>query len=270
MFKINCTTKKPVARLFTGAWEPFGTVRRTPDTRTFNQLTDSIDAYAQNIPEVKELAQQLKSLNPKYLGTICDTLELATNRELLNNSININAPLPQYKNRCVREILIPDMLYASKENTEAMDLVNSIINNTDSITSKYALCCMIDGILKNKDLSRQMLATSKVVEDIAKETLSGAANIDYRHQANFMDFIKACVNSTTNPDKIQLMFKNIIPAVNKMENNLEIDLLAFLKSKVDNEDILARLKTLPKYLENIKEGLKDFDLVKYLTKSENL
>lgn len=70
------------------------------------------------------------------------------------------------------------MVKSSKENPEGMDLVNAIINNTDSTTSKYALHVMSGGVLNNKDLARQMNATSKIVPEIAKETLSGGYTMD--------------------------------------------------------------------------------------------
>ena len=44
--------------------------------------------------------------------------------------------------------------------------------------------------------------------------------------------------------------------------------MGYLTSKADVEDIRARLKMLPKVLEGIGDKIKDFDLVKYLTKSE--
>ena len=267
MFKINSVPKEPVRRLFTGGLSQMGAVKRDIDRRTYNILQDNIDYYADKIPEVKQFAKELKTLNPKDLGTICDTLELNSYHALLTE---VEANVDKAYSKTLREKLIPQMVKASKENPEGMDLIHAIINNTDSTTSKYALHVMSGGVLNDKSLAHQMAATTKVVPDIAKETLSGGYTMDLSKQESFMSFIKSMVNKDTKSDKITSLFKDVVPFTEKRPETFEIDVLGYLTSKADVEDVRARLKMLPKVLESIGDKFKDFDLVKYLTKSDKV
>ena len=265
MFKINSVPKEPVRRLFTGGFSQMGAVKRDIDRRTYNILQDNIDYYADKIPEVKQFAKELKTLNPKDLGTICDTLELNSYHALLTE---VEANVDKAYSKTLREKLIPQMVKASKENPEGMDLIHAIINNTDSTTSKYALHVMSGGVLNDKSLAHQFAATTKVVPDIAKETLSGGYTMDLSKQESFMSFIKSMVNKDTKSDKITSLFRDVVPFTEKRPETFEIDVLGYLTSKADVEDVRARLKMLPKVLESIGDKFKDFDLVKYLTKSD--
>ena len=160
------------------------------------------------------------------------------------------------------------MIRASKENPAGMDLVNAVINNTDATTSKYALHVMSGGVLNDKSLANQMFATAKVIPDIAKETLQGGYTMDLSKQESFMSFIKSMVNPDTKSDKITSLFSDVVPFADARPEAFNIDVLGYLTSKADVEDIKARLKILPKVLEGIGGKIKDFDLVKYLTKSD--
>ncbi len=267
MFKVNSVPTEPVRRLFTSGFSQMGAVTRDIDKRTYNVLQGNIDYYAEKIPEVKQFAKELKTLNPKDLGTICDTLELSEYHALLTS---LEANIDRTFSATLKEKLLGQMVKSSKENPEGMDLVNAIINNTDSTTSKYALHVMSGGVLNNKDLARQMNATSKIVPEIAKETLSGGYTMDLSKQERFMDFIKLCVNQESQPDMIKFLFKKLVPFTDKRPENevFNIDVPALIRSKADIEDVVARLKALPKFLEDIGEKFKDFDIVKYLTKAE--
>lgn len=261
---ISKKSKEPVKRLFENGWSQMGAVKRDIDKRTYGQMQDTIDAYAEQIPELKQFVKEIKTLNPKDLGTICDTLELSTRHSMLTS---VEANVDKTYDKTLREKLLSQMVKASKENPAGMDLINAIINNTDSITSKYALHVMSGGVLNNKEVSRQMVATSKVVPEIAQETLKGGYTMDLSKQESFMSFIKAMVNKDAQPDMIKSLFKEVVPFTEKRPERFEIDVLGYLTSKADIEDVRANLKMLPKLLENIGEKFKDFDLVKYLTKS---
>ena len=160
------------------------------------------------------------------------------------------------------------MVKASKENPEGMDLVNAVINNTDSTTSKYALHIMSGGVLNDKGLARQMNATSKIIPEIAKETLTGGYTMDLRKQERFMDLIKSFVQPDAQPDMIKFLFQKLVPFTEKRPEQFSIDVIDFVNSKADVEDVSARLKMLPQFLENIGEKFKDFDIVKFLTKEK--
>ena len=265
MFKVNSVPTVPVRRLFTSGFSQMGAVKRDIDSRTYNVLQNNIDYYAQKIPEVKQFAKEIKTLNPKDLGTICDTLELSEYHALLTP---LEANLDKAYSKTLKEKLLEQMVKSSKENPEGMDLVNAIINNTDSITSKYALHVMSGGVLNNKDLARQMVATSKVVPEIAKETLNGGYAMDLSKQERFMNFIKIFVQPDAQPDMIKFLFKKLVPFTDKRPEQFGIDIVDFVNSKANVEDVSARLEMLPKILKDIGEKFKDFDIVKYLTKAE--
>ena len=263
MFKINSAVKEPVRRLFTGGFSQMGAVTRDIDRRTYNVLQNNIDYYAEKIPEIKQFAKEIKTLNPKDLGTICDTLELSEYHAMLTS---VEAAVDKAYTKSLKEKLIPQMVKASKENPESMDLVNAVINNTDSTTSKYALYAMSGGILNNKELARQMNATSKIIPEIAKETLTGGYTMDLRKQERFMDLVKSFVQPDAQPDMIKFLFQKLVPFTEKRPEQFSIDVIDFVNSKADVEDVSARLKMLPQFLENICEKFKDFDIVKFLTK----
>lgn len=265
MFKINSVPKEPVRRLFTDAFSQMGAVKRSNDCRTYNVLQNNIDYYAQKIPEVKQFAKEIKTLNPKDLGTICDTLELAEYHALLTS---VEAAVDKAYAKSLKENLIPQMVKASKENPEGMDLVNAVINNTDSITSKYALHVMSGGVLNDKSLARQMNATAKIMPEIAGETLSGGYTMDLSKQERFMSFVKSFVQPDAQPDMIKFLFKKLIPFTDKRPERFGIDVVEFVNSKADVEDVSARLKMIPEFLENIGDKFKDFDIVKFLTKEK--
>ena len=209
--------------------------------------------------------EELKTLNPKDLGTICDTLELSNYHALLTG---IEANVDKTYAKTLKETLLAQMIKASKENPAGMDLVNAIINNTDATTAKYALHIMSGGVLNDKSLAHQMVATSKVVPDIARETLNGGYTMDLSKQESFMSFIKAMVNKDSHSDKITSLFRNVVPFTESRPETFNIDVMGYLTSKVAVEDVCARLKMLPKLLENMEEKFKDFDLVKYLTSTD--
>lgn len=258
--------KKPITRLFNGGFEKMGAIKRTPDTRTKEELVQTIDAYASQIPELKAFSKEIKGLNPKHMGTIADTIELSNYTELLPTNINLN----NVNGVNVRNILIKDMIEASKTNPKALELVDSIINNTDSTTSKYALASMSKGILKNKELAGHMAETAKVIPDIAKETLQGGYTMDFSKQENFMNFVKTMVNPQTKPDKITALFKELIPFADSRPERFEVDVNKFLTSGASVEKMSENYKVLPDVLKGLGDKVKDFNLVDFITKNTNL
>ena len=256
----------PVRRLFQGN-NPMGAVHRTPDTRTVGELTQTIDYYASKIPEVKQFANDIKSLSPKHIGLIADTLELSSYHALLTK---IEAGLDNVFSQTAIEKLIPEMIKASKDNPEAMELVEAIINNTDAKTSKYALYSMSNGILNNKALAKHMSETAKITADIADETLDGMYQMDFSKQNHFMNYIKLFVNPNTVPEKIVFLFKDFIKVTDSINGVFKIDVGAFVTSKVPLEKIRENLAMLPELAK--KMGLKPekIDTVEFVTKNVNL
>lgn len=262
------TVKKPVNRIFTGGFEAMGAISRKPDTRTKDELVQTIDYYTQKIPEMKEFAKEIKTLNPKHMGTIADTLELSTHQEMLPTYVNLGAKTANGVS--YREAIVKDMIEASKTNPEAMELADAIINNTDSTTSKYALGMMSGGILKNKELAKHMQETAKIVPDIAKETLNGGYTMDYSKQENFMEMIKTFVNPNAKPDKITVLFKDLAPAADKLDSNFNIYMDKFVNSSTPAQQVKENIEVLPDVVKMLGDKVKDFDVVNFVTKNTNL
>ena len=267
MFKINKAIQSPVTRLFDGGWETMGPVKRDIDRRTSSQLRENIDYYAHINKEIRRFAKEIKELNPKHLGIICDTLELSNHKSMLTSLEN---GLDKLFKKATEDVLLPHMISASKKNPCAMDLAGAIIDNTDSITSKYALYSMSGGIMKNNEVSRQMLAVSKVIDHIAEETLQGSYKMDFSKQENFVEMLQTLIDKNAQPDNIKFLFKKLIPFTTERPEMFEIDVPKFISSKVDIEDVAAKLKMLTQLLNKKRIVLKDFDIADYLTKEERL
>ncbi len=256
---------KPVNRLFTGI-DKMGVITRKPDTRTVEEIQQTIDYYAQKIPEIQQFAKDIKKLDKKHMGTIADTLELSAHHEMLPNFVNLAA-----KNQngiSYREAIVKDMIEASETNPEAMELADAIINNTDSTTAKYALG-MMSGILKDRELAKQMKATAEIVPDIARETLSGGYTMDYSKQENFMNMIKTFVNRNAKPDKIVSLFKDLTKTVDSMSHNFIIQVNEYVNSSTPIQQVKDNIKILPDVVKMLGEKIKDFDVVEFVTRNTN-
>lgn len=260
--------KQPINRLFDGGWQQMGAITRGTDTRTASELKHTIDAYVQRIPEIATFADDIKKLNPKHMGTIADTIELSQYHEMLPTNIDLKKV--GSGGVSYRDAIIKDMVEASKTNPEAMELVDAIINNTDSITAKYALAEMSGGILKNKDVAKHMQETAKVVPDIAKETLGGGYLMDYSKQENFMTWIKEMVNPDTKPDKITGIFKDLIPLTENLPQTFIINVNKYLISGAPKEKLAENYKVLPDVVKMLDGKAEKIDVVDFVTKNTNL
>lgn len=262
--------KGPVNRLFTETFQKMGAVSRKPDTRTKEEIVQTIDYYMERMPELKRFSQEIKGLNPKHMGTIADTMELSSYRAML--PINIDMSKINSRGISYRQAVIEDMIEASKTNPEAMELADAIINNTDSTTMKYALSMMTGGILKDNNLAKQMQATAKIVPDIAKETLKGRFNLDFAEQESFMNMIKTFVNADAKPDKINSLMKDLVAAVDNLESdaNFNIYLDKYVNSNAPVEKIQENIKRLPDVVKMLGDKVRNFDIVDFVTKNTNL
>ena len=80
---------KPVFR-FNQSFQPLGAQVRPKDTRTTEELLATIDHFAQRNPAVQAFVKELKTMEPKHLGLVADTLELASREDMLMTNINMN------------------------------------------------------------------------------------------------------------------------------------------------------------------------------------
>ena len=147
-------------RICSDGWTQWGNIKREPDNRTTKQLLENIDYFAAKFPEVAQFKKELKSMNPKHLGLVSDVCELANTHELVNKGIdikNLNAD-----GKTFFQFLIEKLPKISKENPAAIELSQAIIDNSDTIASKYALAS-IAPLYECKEAAPYMKATAPLV-----------------------------------------------------------------------------------------------------------
>ena len=265
---VQKVVEKPFNRLFTGGFSQMGAVSRKPDTRTTEEIVQTIDYYTERMPELKRFSQEIKGLNPKHMGTIADTMEVSCYQEMLPTNINMKDM--SRRGVSYRQAIIEDMIDASKTNPEAMELADAIINNTDSTNIKYAFRMMTGGGLKNKELAKHMQATAQIVPDIARETLNGGYTMDFSKQENFMNMIRTFVNPNAKPDKIKVLFKDLAPATDKLEPNFNIYMDKFVNSSTPMGKVKENIEVLPDVVKMLGDKANDMDVVDFVTKNTNL
>ena len=88
--------------------------------------------------------------------------------------------------------------------------------------------------------------------------------------------IKTCLNENAQPNKIKLLFNEILPSIDKVTNKhpqeitTRITLDRFLESKEPIEKIQENIKVLPSVIENMIGKVKEFDVIDFVTKNVNL
>lgn len=186
-----------------GGWVQMGAVKRPADTRTTEELTESIKLWANKNPEVKEFLPHLREMNPKHLGLVADTIELANRHSMLPTDINMKGQTSAGKT--LLGVLLDIFPRASKENPNALDFAQEVINNTDTITSKYFLWQTTGGVLENKNVAEHFKAAKPLVEIFARETLTPPNPMTYDKQNDFMLLTRSVINEDADPKKISLV-----------------------------------------------------------------
>lgn len=267
--KLNPLAAKPVTRGFNTGFNTIGRLKRTPDSRSRKELMQSIDAYSQNNETIKSLAKEIKSLDDKTIGTINDLLELSSSSELLTETVaNVDKKFKQNVNKN----LIKNIITASKENPDAIKFIDSVINNTDNLTSKAVLAGISKELLLNKNQARQLAATSEVMPNIAKEALDGVFFNPYelKAQKDFIEYLNVFTAPSNKPDKIKSIFSEVCPICEKSKEPIPIDVIQYLQSSAPMTQIRENLKTAEEVIKNLGEKAKDFNIVEFITRNINL
>lgn len=252
------------SRLFVGGWSQMGHVKRQPDTRTTEQLLENIEYYAKHCSEVAKFKDELKQMNPKHLGLVSDICELANHKEFVNTSIDIKKN--GINGKSLFEILMEKLPMASKENPESVELSKAIIDNTDSITSKYALGCL-SPLYECKDAAEHIKATVPLVGEIADATLKGGYTMDYSKEENFVKGISRFISPDVQLDKLKILPK-IIKVAEDAKAMCQIDAFPFLQNKTAIDKVTKNLETF-KALDKNMEG-KTINLTEFLDKNVDL
>ncbi len=245
-------------------WQAMGAVKRAADTRTTEELTQTIKLWADHNQEAKEFLPHLKEMNPKHFGLVADTIELAHRRSILPKNINMLGQTSAGKS--LLGVLLDIFPRASKENPNALDFAQEVINNTDTLTSKYFLWQTTGGILENKSVSEHFKAAKPLVEAFAKETLEHPNPYSFAEQEGFMTLVKSVIEPAADPKKISI----VKDALDAISNKAMLHVSSFVESKAPVEKIKDNISTVGQVtaLMDTSKGLRD--MTDYLTKNTNL
>lgn len=203
--------------------------------------------YSTFVPSVKFNLKSLKESNPKYLELAVKMIE--TSIKPLNG-IDLEVPL---------NILLNQFKEASYDNQEALDFSWELINQADTLTSKYYLSALAAGPISNKDLKVQFTATIPFIKYILP---SYSQNNDLSEQKKFLKAISILINEKADAKKIKLLpkIKYVIDNITKTEHIIDIVKIIYSKTPVDV--IINNINSLTK-----EKLTKDFDFSDYLIKN---
>ena len=135
---------------------------------------------------------------------------------------------------------------------------------------------MTGGVLKIKNLAKHMQETAKAVPALAESSLKGEYTMNFSKENNFLNLIKTCLDDSVQPNKIKLLFDDVLKTTDKVidqspkDINVKITLDRFLHSKAPIEQVQENIKILPQVLEGLMGKAKEFDVVDFLTKNVNM
>ncbi len=264
MSLFNSVVHTPTLR-FQEAFSVMGAHTKPTDTRTTEQLLENIEYFAERNPEVARLKKELKSMNPKHLGLVSDICELADKHEMLNTNIDMKKLVVQGKS--LFAALIEKLPKASKNNPEALNFAQEVINQTDNTASKYFLASAVD-MFDHPEASRHLSAARPLVKDIAKQTLSGGYLMDYSKEKNFVDLIATLINRAAKPEKIALISK-LSKAADKLPGENPIYLNSFVNSNAPLMQVEENLKQLPQMAKVLAKEGKPINIVDFVNHNVN-
>lgn len=253
---------RPLTR-FDG-FQNLGAFKRPNDTRTVDELRATIELWAKASSEVKEFLPQLDKMNPKHLGLVADTIELANRKALLPNDINLKSQTSAGKT--LLGVLLDIFPRASKNNPNSLDFAQEVINNTDAITSKFFLWQTTGGVLENTKVAEHFKVAKPLVEVFAKKSLEPPKIYTFENQEKFMTLVKSVIDEDADPKKVSLV-KDIY---DKMNENGFLYLWDFVSGKAPIAKIEDNLSTLNKISEMFTKTRERLDVGEYLTKNTNL
>ena len=188
-------------------WEPSGLFKRTPDTRSVEELRASIEAWARKVPDVKLILPELKNMNPKHLGLVADTIELSQKPATFYKDVDMINPEEGKSFWSPLEMLMVTFPIVSKQKPHAMDFSQEVIDQTGKLMSKFFLKSAADkNILLEKGADEKYRAAIPLVEDLAKEAISVPLDKSaYSRQKAFVDKVLSVINKDTDLEKIDYL-----------------------------------------------------------------
>ena len=252
-----------------GGWQALGAQKRPIDDRTPEQLFATIDELAKKNPTIKKFEKEIKEMNPKYLSLAVDTMELASKRDFTMTDINMNKVIPNV-GKSLLEHLLSIYPKASKENPKAMEFAQEVINNTDTLTSKYFLADMA-GIFQSPKIAEHLDAMKPFVNEIAESTINGGYLGTFDKQVKFTDMIKSLLTPDVKPHKISLIRKlsDTVDRYTKPDDKVEIYIDKFVKSDTPTKQVEQNIANLANVLPAARQSGKNFDVVDYVNNNVN-
>ena len=250
---------------FNQGFMKMGVVNRSPRNNSTNEIIESIQAYAKENPEIADFAKHLNELNPKHLGLAQDIIDLSYTKEMLPTAIRLNDKAENGKT--ILGLILNRLPEISKKNPAALDLTETVFNNSDSINSKYFLRKLFSFNIENMSgISKQMKATKEVIPEIASDTLDGAYTADYSKNKEFFEFVQALCTEDSKPENVKII-KPIMNAINKLcKYSQPMCDLNTIKTG-DTQVIKKNMEALPYLLENAEAQKIPVDISGFLTKA---
>lgn len=225
-------------------FESMGTCKRLPDTRTTEQLRESIHAWARQIPEVKQILPKLDNMNPKHFGLIADTIELSQKPATTYLDVDMLHPEKNTPFFAPLDKLMAVFPMIGDKNPHALDFSKEVIENAGKLTSKFFLKSAADldflldnGVDKNYELG------TKVVEPLAKKIIDGPkGNEPLSRQKVFVGHVLSLIDKDADLDKISLLEE--LYGVMRKRSAYVFDMESFIMSKAPVDVIKENIKTL--------------------------
>ncbi len=262
------TKAEKLPNRFNQGFMKMGIVERTPRKNSTSEVIGSIQAYAKENPEIADFAKHLNELNPKHLGLAQDIIDLSNTKEMLPTRIDIAQKTETGKS--IVGMILNRLPEISKKNPAALDLTETVFNNSDTINSKYFLCNLFSFNLENMgSISKQMNATKEIIPEIAHDTLDGGYAMDYSKNKEFFEFVKALSSEDSKPENVK-MIKPIMNAINKLCKNSQ-PMCDINEIKTGDTNVIKKnMEALPYLIENAEAQKIPVDISGFLTKAPTI
>lgn len=261
-------TTQPAPRI-QGGWQKMGAAEKPLDTRTPKQIAANLDHYAKAHPEISKFIPKIK--NSTHARLASDISELAQNKTMLMNDIDLNKKVD---GESAYEHIMRNFAKTSEENPAALDFMQEILNQTDTLTSKYALL-HLPGLMKNPPSEKSLKAATSAIKTAAESTLDGRYTGDFSKQKDFIDMLGVLTSPNSNPEKVKA-FPETIKIIDKIaaqnpDKAMIIDVPKLLSDSRPHAEVMDNLNILNSSgLYKQMNTKTEFDVADFANKNVNL
>lgn len=269
---LNMIKGNPVLR-FADSYIHAGAHTKPADTRTTKQLLDNIEYYAQYFPEVKVFKKELKAMNPQHLGLVSDICELTRvdnyNGIHIDISKNIDIRKLMSNGKSLFASLIELLPKASKENPESLHFAQEVINQTDTIASKYFLASC-PGYFTHPQAQKHLALTRPFIKGIAEATLTGKSRFNYADEEKFVGVIQQFVNPSVKLENLEMLSKISSVADDAPLKTCYINPTQILHSEVPIARMEENLDTFKQISNQLSKQTDEINLTDFVVNNVNL